>query len=98
MSKGYWVVNVDVSNSEAFAQYLQRTPAAIAHYGGKFIARAGRYECVEGSTRSRNTLIEFPSYQAAIDCWNSEEYQEAKKYRLGAAEMDIVLLEGGADS
>jgi len=56
--------------------------------------RAGRYENPEGSGRSRNVVIEFPSYQAALDCWNSPEYQEAMKLRLPVSSTDLVVIEG----
>lgn len=97
MNKGYWIVKADVMDQEKFLTYVSKTPAALHKYGGQFLARAGRYELVEGSTRSRNTIIEFPSFDMAMACWNSEEYQEAKRYRLGAAELDIVIVEGFAD-
>ena len=56
--------------------------------------RAGRFENPEGSSRTRNIVIEFHSYQAALDCWNSPEYQEAIKLRLPVAKNDLVILEG----
>lgn len=94
MNKGYWLVRADIIDQEKFVEYAKKTPSAVNKYGGRFLVRAGNYKCVEGSTRSRNTVIEFPSYQAALDCWNSPEYQEAKLFRLGAADLDIVLIEG----
>jgi uncharacterized protein (DUF1330 family) len=94
MNKGYWIVRADVNDQEKFGEYAKRTPVAIAKYSGKFLVRAGNYECVEGTTRSRNTIIEFPSFKAAMECWNSSEYREAKSCRTGAAELDIVVVEG----
>lgn len=98
MNKGYWIVRADIIKQEDFAEYAKRTPKALKLYGGKFLVRAGSYECVEGSTRSRNSVIEFPSYEAALKCWNSEEYHEAKSYRVNAAELDIVIVEGFSES
>lgn len=98
MNKGYWIVKADVYDQEKFLAYASKTPSALNKYGGKFLARAGRYEVVEGSTRSRNTIIEFPSFDMAMACWNSEEYQEAKQHRLGTAELDIVVVEGYAEA
>lgn len=94
MNKGYWIVRADVSNQDKFGEYAKRTPAAIEKYNGKFLVRAGKHECVEGTSRSRNTIIEFPSFKAAMDCWNSAEYLDAKLYRADAAELDIVVIEG----
>lgn len=93
-SKGYWILRADVFDIEKFNEYASRTPEVLAKFGGKFLVRAGRYEVVEGQSRSRNVIIEFPSYESAIACWNSHEYQNAKTYRLGAAELDVVVIEG----
>lgn len=93
-SKGYWILRADVFDIEKFNEYASRTPELLAKFGGKFIVRTGRYEVVEGESRSRNLIIEFPSYESAIACWNSHEYQNTKTYRLGAAELDVVVIEG----
>lgn len=94
MRKGYWIVSVDVLDQDAFGEYAARTPVALAKFGGRFLCRAGAYEVGEGKARSRNSIIEFPTYQDALSCWNSSEYQEARSYRIGAAEIDIVIVEG----
>lgn len=94
MNKGYWIVRADVSDMEKFSEYASRTPEAIKKYGGEYIIRAGRSEIVEGGSRARNTVIQFPSYADALKCWQSIEYQNAKKYREGAAELDVVIIEG----
>lgn len=94
MKKGYWIVRADVVDMDKFTEYAKRTPDALSRYGGKFLARAGQYKVAEGASRTRNTLIEFPCYDSAIECWNSKEYQEAKTFRIDAAELDIVIVEG----
>jgi uncharacterized protein (DUF1330 family) len=70
------------------------TPNPIKKYGARFLVRAGRFENPEGSSRSRNVVIEFPSYQAALDCWKSPEYQEAIKLRQPVSSGDFVIIEG----
>jgi uncharacterized protein (DUF1330 family) len=97
MKKGYWIVRSDVSDPEKFKVYAAKTPGVLQKFGGKFLVRAGESMLVEGSTRSRNAVIEFPSYQLAIDCWKSEEYQSAKMLRVGGAELDVVIIEGCVD-
>jgi uncharacterized protein (DUF1330 family) len=94
MLKGYWIVHVDITDQEQFKKYVLANVDALKKYGAKFLARAGRYTVPEGSARTRNTIVEFPSYQAAVDCWNSPEYQAALKYRLPASEIDLVIVEG----
>ena len=98
MSKGYWIVHVDIADADAFKAYVAANGAALDKYGARFLARAGTCQVVEGSARSRNTIVEFPSYQAALDCWHSPKYQAAKALREGAADFDLVIVEGCAGS
>ena len=56
--------------------------------------RGGRYENPEGASRSRNAVIEFPSYQAALDCWKSPAYQKAIKLRQPVSTIDLIIIEG----
>jgi uncharacterized protein (DUF1330 family) len=94
MPKGYWVVRMDTSDPERYKRYATANAAAFKKYGAKFLVRAGKFECVEGSARGRNVVIEFPSYRAALDCWNSPEYKEALTLREGISNGDIVVIEG----
>lgn len=94
MQKGYWIVRVDVADPDQFKAYAAANAEALKKYGARFLARAGRFEVPEGTTRARNTIVEFPSYQAALDCWNSPEYQAAIQLRLPAASIDLVIVEG----
>lgn len=94
MQKGYWIVRVDVTDPEQFKAYTVANAEAFKKYGARFLARAGRFEVPEGTTRTRNTIVEFPSYQVALDCWHSPEYQAALKLRLPVSAMDLVIVEG----
>jgi uncharacterized protein (DUF1330 family) len=94
MSKGYWIARVDVSDPEQYKAYIAANAVAFAKYGARFLVRSGEFEALEGSARSRNVLIEFPSYQSAQDCWHSPEYQHARSLRIGAAIADLVVIEG----
>ena len=73
--QGYWIARVDVADAEAYKAYVAANAAPIASFGGRFLVRAGRFENPEGSSRTRNVVIEFPSYQAALDCYRSPDYQ-----------------------
>jgi uncharacterized protein (DUF1330 family) len=94
MTKGYWIARVDVADMDKYKLYIAANAQPFAQYGAKFLVRSGRFEAPEGSSRSRNVLIEFPSYQAALDCYHSKGYQEAIKLRQGASTGDIVIIEG----
>ena len=63
-------------------------------FGARYLVRAGRHDVVEGRQRSRTVVLEFPSYEAALACYRSPEYQAAKKLRAGKAEVDLVVIEG----
>lgn len=94
MNKGYWVVRADVTDPEGYKAYTVADMAAIGKHGGRFLVRGGSFELCEGAARSRNVVIEFPSYQAALACYRSPEYQAAAALRKGKAEFDLVVIEG----
>src|SRR5512136_697714 len=94
MPKGYWIGRVDVADTEKYKAYIQANAVAFKKFGAKFLVRAGRFENPEGTSRTRNVVIEFPTYQAALDCWKSPEYQEALKLRLQISTIDLVIIEG----
>ena len=94
MAKGYWIVRVDITDMEQYKAYVAANAAPLGKYGARFLVRAGRFENPEGTSRSRNAVIEFPTYQAALDCWKSAEYQEAIKLREPVSTADLVIIEG----
>jgi uncharacterized protein (DUF1330 family) len=94
MAKGYWIGRVDVTDPEGYAGYVAANGAAFAKYGARFVIRGGRFEAVEGAARARNVVIEFPSYQAALECYHSPEYQAARAFRAKAGVATLVMIEG----
>jgi uncharacterized protein (DUF1330 family) len=94
MPKGYWIVRVDIADEQKYKAYIAANAEPLKKYGARFLVRAGRYENPEGASRSRNAVIEFPTYQAALDCWKSSEYQEAIKLRQSVSTADLIIIEG----
>ena len=95
MTKGYWIARVDVADPEGYKRYVAANAEPFRKYGARFLVRAGKFENPEGSSRTRNVVLEFPTYQAALDCWHSPEYQAAIKLRAApVSECDIVIVEG----
>ncbi|MES2126452.1 MAG: DUF1330 domain-containing protein [Pseudomonadota bacterium] len=94
MAKGYWIVRVDITDFDQYKAYIAANAEPLHEFGGRFLVRAGQYECVEGESRARNAVIEFPSYQAARDCWHSPGYQAAIKLRQPVSTIDFVIIEG----
>ena len=66
MAKGYWIVRVDIDDIEQYKRYVAANAEPFRRFGARFLVRAGKYETVEGASRSRNVVIEFPSYDAAL--------------------------------
>ena len=95
MSKGYWIAKVNISDSDAFKEYASRAKLAIEKYGGKYIARGGKFYILEGEHNyERNVVVEFNSVKKAQECFNSKEYQQAKSYRNGKADFNAIVIEG----
>jgi len=94
MPKGYIISRVDVVDSEAYARYAAAATKAIADHGGRPLARGGRWEALEGPARARNVVLEFEDYEAARRYYHSQQYQAAKALRAGAAQIEMVLVEG----
>ncbi len=92
--KGYWIVQVDVPDQDAYKPYLIANQAPFGKFGARYLVRGGRRDVTEGSARSRIVVLEFPSYDAALACYHSPEYQAAKKLRDGKAEADVIGMEG----
>ncbi|MBI1386601.1 MAG: DUF1330 domain-containing protein [Rhizobiales bacterium] len=96
MPKAYWIASVEVTDPDNYKNYAALAPACIERHGGRFLARGGKAEQMEGAGRPRNVVIEFPSLEAARTCYNSKEYQAAKAERKGAGIASIVIVEGVA--
>lgn len=94
MPKAYWIARVDVHDAERYKDYVATARPAFERYGARFIIRGGAYEVMEGSGRSRNVVIEFPTLEAAHACYASPEYQEAKAIRREVSEGDVIIIEG----
>ena len=91
----YLIARVKVTDWERYRRYTERTPAAIARYGGKFLVRGGKVLTLEGAAEDRRVVvIEFASLTQAKTFFESPEYQEAKHFRMGAAEGDFIAVEG----
>ena len=92
--KGYWVVQVDILDPDGFGPYQAKLMETLRLFGGRFLIRGGRAETVEGQSRARCAIIEFPDYDAAMLCYRSPEYTEARELRRGKSVGDVVVTEG----
>ena len=88
-----WIAHVEVEDADSYGQYAKAAGPAIAAHGGVFLARGGRYQQMEGAERSRNVVARFPSFEDAIACYNSPEYQAAVGLAQGKYERELVIVE-----
>jgi uncharacterized protein (DUF1330 family) len=88
-----WIAHVTVTDTDAYGKYAELAGPAIAKHGGEFVARGGRFVQLEGKERPRNVVAKFPSVDAAVDCYNSPEYQEALNHARGASERELMVVE-----
>ena len=93
-TKGYWIAMVDVTDAENYPKYIAANKAAFDKYDAKFIVRGGQGKVFEGAAASRMVVIEFDSYQTALDCFHSPEYQAALKLRQAASTAHFAVVEG----
>lgn len=96
MPKGYWIVRADVHDPDAYGRYLAANAECFKRFGARILVRGGAFETVEGASRSRHGIVEFASYDVALQCWRSAEYQAAIDLRKRVSELDLVIVEGVA--
>jgi uncharacterized protein (DUF1330 family) len=94
MAKAYWIARVDVQNMDGYKEYVAQNGAVFKKYGARFLVRGGTFESKEGSSRSRNVVLEFKDYETALACYNSPEYARLVSIRAPHAESDLVIIEG----
>jgi uncharacterized protein (DUF1330 family) len=91
----YLIAELTVHDQAAFDEYRKLVPATIAAYGGRYVARGGNTEVLEGDWRpQRLVLLEFPSMARAQEWYHSAEYQKVLPLRLKASSGNVVLVEG----
>jgi len=94
MAKAYWIGRVDIHDEEGYKPYIAANAAIFKKFGGRFVVRGGKFSAVEGQSRSRNVVIEFPDYDTALACYNSPEYQANIKVRQPHSIAELIVIEG----
>jgi uncharacterized protein (DUF1330 family) len=91
----YVVIDIEVNDPQTYEDYKRLAPPAIAAYGGRYLARGGRSETLEGDwSPKRLVILEFDSLDQAKAWWASEEYLEAKALRQRCSSARMVVVEG----
>jgi len=91
----YVILDITVNDPELFEQYKKLAPTSIKAYGGRYLARGGAAEALEGHwTPNRVVILEFDNADTAKAWLNSPEYREARAMRLQAATSHTIVVEG----
>ena len=94
MAKGYWIVGLKIKDVDKYGAYRTANAEAFRKYGARFLARGGHFESKFGEAWPLNTIIEFPTFEAAKACFASPEYKHALEVRGDAIDTDLVIVEG----
>jgi uncharacterized protein (DUF1330 family) len=91
----YIIVNVDTSDPERYEEYKRMAQETVAQFGGRYIVRGGKMAIVEGEWQpTRIVVLEFGSFDRAVEWWGSQEYAPAKALRQSLSKTDIVIVDG----
>lgn len=90
---GMWVAHIDVKDDDKYAVYIKGSGGVVAAYDGDFIARGGRYQQVEGKEYPRNVIVRFPTYERAVEAYESDEYQAIVGIAKDAADRAFTIIE-----
>jgi len=91
----YWVARARITDPTTYKKYTDQVPEIMSRYGGKILARGGRYRMMEGPENfQRFVVIEFPTFEQGVACFESPEYQEASVFRRAGGVVETVIVEG----
>lgn len=94
MAKGYWIVDLNVTDPDQYGEYVKLVRPFLASLGAKFLVRGGEHKVVEGDRHPRSVVVEFAGYAAAVEAYNCPEYQEMIKIRTSGSVGNFVIAEG----
>ncbi len=95
MNKGYWIsLYLKVENKENLKKYAETVTPIIKSFGGKPLVRGGKYQTFDGDNFTRTVIWEFPSYNKAIECHNSKEYQNGWSLAKNTTKRHMQIVEG----
>ncbi len=91
----YVINDMEVTDPQLLDEYKKLSPATVVQYGGRFLARGGQMETLEGTwSPKRLVILEFPSVAQAKAWVNSPEYAPARRVRQKASRSNIIVVEG----
>jgi uncharacterized protein (DUF1330 family) len=91
----YWIARSRITDPATYKKYTDQVPAIVNRYGGKILARGGRYQIMAGpEIFQRYVVIEFPTFEQGVACFESPEYQGASVFRDAGGVVETVIVQG----
>jgi uncharacterized protein (DUF1330 family) len=91
----YWIARGRITDPATYKKYTDRVPEILSQFGGKVLARGGRYQIMAGPENfQRFVVIEFPTFEQAVACFESPQYQEASVFRQAGGVVETVIVDG----
>ncbi len=95
MKKGYWIsLYFKVDNFENLKKYAEKVTPIIKKFGGVPLVRGGNYKTFDGDNFVRTVIWEFPSFEKALECHNSKEYQDGWNIAKETTRRHMQVVEG----
>ena len=95
MPAGYVIAQLKVTNPENYKEYVEKVTPLVKKFGGEFLVRAGEFQIFDGETNfPRIIILKFPTYDKALEWYNSEEYKPIKQIRLDNSEGTNIIIKG----
>ena len=92
---GYVIANINVKNSEAYKEYVGKVKPTVEKFGGEYLVRNGEFKVIDGEWKHpRTVVIKFPTYEKALEWYNSEEYKPVKPIRLANSDGNMIIITG----
>ena len=92
---GYVIANINVKNPEAYKEYVGKVKPTVEKFGGEYLVRNGEFKVIDGEWKHpRTVVIKFPTYEKALEWYNSEEYKPIKSIRLANSEANGIIIKG----
>ena len=92
---GYVIANINVKNSDAYKEYVGKVKPTVEKFGGEYLVRNGEFKVIDGEwMHPRTVVIKFPTYEKALEWYNSEEYKPIKPIRLANSVANGIIIKG----
>ena len=92
---GFAIFNIEIKKPEQYKEYIEKVKPIVKMYGGEYVVKAGETTIIEGTwTYPRTVVIKFPSYEKALEWYNSQKYKLIKQIRLENSIGNGIIIKG----